>query len=334
MAQNVTQQKIMKHNNAFTLVELLVVISIIGMLVGLLLPAVQQAREAARNMQCQNNQRQIGLALLNFHTTNQHFPAGRMGADDSYPMPGGGRRTNHKGYESYGSSAFVAILPQLELENLYHQLNSGLIMPERSDSTVSEWNARKTECLNLLTTVRPSVFVCPSNTSEKQLAQDPGSGPYATLRGMTGTYALCGGTLMGSPSNAMEMKYHNNGVFYYIEQATDSMITDGLSNTIFGAEVVQAHTRESSNRWFFGGRLIDCFRTTTNPLNTKPGLGASWNLYGYKANGAFASEHLGGCNFFFGDGHVQKLSENISFLDVYQPLSTRAGGEIVPSSGN
>ena len=107
----------------FTLVELLVVIAIIGVLVALLLPAIQAAREAARRAQCVNNEKQIGLALLNYESVVGAFPAGRHGCD--------GSTENIKGCELEATikrsamSAFVKILPYLEQQALFDRLMSG-----------------------------------------------------------------------------------------------------------------------------------------------------------------------------------------------------------------
>ncbi len=106
------------RRSAFTLVELLVVIAIIGMLVGLLLPAVQQAREAARRMQCTNNEKNLTLALLNHESANKSFPPARMGGDGTLP-----NGNSQPGDQRYGSSAFLQCLPQLEQQGLYQQLN-------------------------------------------------------------------------------------------------------------------------------------------------------------------------------------------------------------------
>src|SRR5688500_11603163 len=115
------------RRRAFTLVELLVVIAIIGILVALLLPAVQAAREAARRMQCSNNLKQIALGMQNYHDTYKTFPPGRMGCDGSGP----GNCTGGPDIIRAGTSGFVCLLPFVEQRQLYDGMSfeQGWIWP-------------------------------------------------------------------------------------------------------------------------------------------------------------------------------------------------------------
>ncbi|MDO4629369.1 MAG: DUF1559 domain-containing protein [Planctomycetia bacterium] len=299
---------------AFTLVELLVVIAIIGMLVGLLLPAVQQAREAARRMQCTNNLKNIGLGLLNHESSMQKFPPGRLGGDGSIP----GTNSN-PAEDRYGSSAFMRIAPQLELNSIYMACNEGKVFPAKTDSTTSDWTKCLENAKELLQQECPSVFWCPSSTATRL-----NQGTLDSFGGYgTGCYATCAGT-KGALSN--DAKYKNDGVFYYIKHTALCEIKDGMSQTFFAGEVVQSDTDDSRCLWFLGNRHETCFRTTDNPVNTPPGTGSTLNLYGAKVNGAFASEHPSGANFLYGDGHVEFIAEGID-IDTYRYLSTRAEGE-------
>lgn len=325
----------------FTLVELLVVIAIIGILVALLLPAIQAAREAARRMQCVNNEKQIGLALLNYESTHKKFPAGRHGCDGSIERIVGCEQEST--VERSAMSAFVKILPYLEQQQLYDLLVSGnqglLISPWETiwptplggddDRGVPLENWATTKLQEALNT-RPDAYVCPSAGSEPetqwQLYDNAG------FRPATGDYALC----MGHRGPTWQrrffpVKVDNSGIFFYIREIATREIEDGTSNTFFGGEVVESHGLDSSNIWSRAERHLDGIRTTDNPVNTAPRDGVTHRKRvskerAYEANGAFASRHPGGANFVFADGHVDFISENID-LETYQAFGSRAENE-------
>ncbi|MGD9127200.1 MAG: DUF1559 domain-containing protein [Planctomycetia bacterium] len=294
------------RSRGFTLVELLVVIAIIGILIALLLPAIQAAREAARRMQCTSNQKQICLALANYEGNLGCFPPSRVGHDGGTPAEA-----------NAGQSGFVCLLPYLELQNVY----------DMCDLSVGVWTPGLDYSINYpFTEQRPSVYVCPSDDST----------PYqeiSTYKSATGSYAFCAGTIWAKAST--EAKYNNTGVFYYQSRHTVQDVSDGLSQTIFIGEVVDAHTNSSSNLWTRGARDKDCHRTTVNPVNTVDY--ETWGYeqpgYGYYIASAFASRHAGGANFGFGDGHVEFINETID-LDTYRAMSTRAGSETIDRNRN
>ena len=306
-----------RRGKGFTLVELLVVIAIIGILIALLLPAVQAAREAARRMQCSNNLKHIALGLATYESAMGVYPPGRIGCDNVpalCPLP----------EQNVGTSAFVAILPQIEQQTAY----------DRFDFSDGLW----TYTMSWLTfngeaiAQRPSVYVCPSDTSEPY-SDDPQIGSIYQIgdyKAATGSYATVSGTVGMTKGITNEQKYSNTGVFYYLNGHSVRDISDGLSKTMFVGEVVDSHTQDSSNIWTRAVRGMDTQRATDNPLNTKPGDPIFDTAFGLQVNGAFASQHPGGAMFAFGDGHVSFLVENIS-LDVYQMLSTRDGGEVFDS---
>jgi prepilin-type N-terminal cleavage/methylation domain-containing protein/prepilin-type processing-associated H-X9-DG protein len=305
----------------FTLVELLVVIAIIGVLVALLLPAVQAAREAARRSQCSNNLKQIGLALQNYADVNGCLPPGRLGCDCNLNVAHGcGTRPSST---RPGTSGFGLLLPQLELKTLFDQIGwqKGAVAPATGCASVTNDTAGwDTPAVLQALQVRPKVFVCPSESSRPFHQSDP--------RFATGNYAFVHGSRGPSEGTSQDMKHNNNGSFVYLRTFGLLEIRDGLSTTMFVGEVIEAHTLESSNRWLIGSRHTDSLRSTQNPLNTRPAMGIFLDLYGYKANGAFASSHPTGAQFAFGDGHVQFLSENID-LATYRALSTRSGRESI-----
>lgn len=323
----ISRLKAMQQNpttlrNAFTLVELLVVIAIIGILIAMLLPAVQAAREAARRMSCSNNLKQIGLALINYEEALGNYPPARIGTDGIDPP----QCTGLQAHQRQGTSGFVAILPFLEQNTLYDQFGGfekgGVFPEEYSATTTSGWDTP--QVLAALRT-RPSVFVCPSD-----IAADVNSDGHAV-----GSYAFCQGTVGPSAGAISSMKFENNGVFMYYTLYKSRDVTDGLSNTIFVGEASRGDQCETTNRWTCALRHMDSVRSTENPLNTRAEGGITCHLAGNNyltgscyVNGAFRSEHPGGAMFVFGDGHVDFLGEEIDQM-TYDALATRNGNDFV-----
>lgn len=300
----------------FTLVELLVVIAIIGILIAMLLPAVQSVRESARRATCMNNLRQIGVALLNFESAHMELPAGRHGCDDIgeqmsvIPHCSGMLTPEQKN----GASAFVLILSQLEQSNLERQLeleNGGLWNRDVDDL---EWWQNFPGKRDGVMQPLP-VFWCPSENAEME------SDVYSPIIAATSCYALNNGSL--GPDNLVHTtKYKNDGAFVYFRNTKLADVHDGLSHTFFAGEVLRPDTYESSNVWSYAIANADCLRTTTNPLNTLPGDGVVVE----RRNGAFGSSHPGGANFVYGDGHVAFLEEAID-LQPYRAVSTIDNGD-------
>jgi prepilin-type N-terminal cleavage/methylation domain-containing protein/prepilin-type processing-associated H-X9-DG protein len=311
----------------FTLVELLVVIAIIGVLVALLLPAVQAAREAARRAQCVNNLKQIGLAVANFADTKKRLPPGRLGCDGT--AAGAGSNAAPSGHrckivnlvpnnERVATSGFVLLLPQIEEQALFDVV----------DFTVGIWptplpgSAWLTADNIQLISTRPSVLVCPSNTSDPY-SLDPRVGSdhdIGTNKAAVGSYAFVTGLYGPSEGTGNKAKYSNIGLFYYCKQHKIKECPDGLSKTMLAGETIEGHTQQSSNIWTRALRHADCLRSTENPINTPPGMGNTTTSL--DVNGAFASQHPGGANFVFGDGSVTTINDTID-QNIYEALSTR-----------
>jgi prepilin-type N-terminal cleavage/methylation domain-containing protein len=184
----------------FTLIELLVVIAIIGVLVGLTLPAVQSAREASRRTQCQNNLKQIGLALNNYVTLGEAYPIGYI----AWPNPPGGAAPG------WGWSA--AILPQLEQRPVYSASNINLPIDVADNATVR--------------VLAQAIYVCPSdrNTGAFSVASQLTGG---SVDAQTTSYAANGGTSATSQPN---------GMFTMNKSVRPKQVKDGLSNTFAAGE--------------------------------------------------------------------------------------------------
>jgi prepilin-type N-terminal cleavage/methylation domain-containing protein/prepilin-type processing-associated H-X9-DG protein len=304
-----------RSDGGFTLVELLVAIAIIGALAGLLLPAVQAAREAARRSICTDHQRQIALALTNYETARRRFPPGRLGCDDTgdtlaIPECPPGLPAEKK----TAASGFIEILPQLELQALYDQLDvhRGGLWNRNVSSIAWYYDTAKREAVQQAI----PLFNCPSDTV------DPLSEVYAPVIAATASYALVQGSHGPASANYQKhlAKYDNDGLFLYVRPRAVREVTDGLSGALMLGEVVLADWWESSNTWSYARVNADSLRTTSNPLNTYPGAEV---MSPERQNGAFASRHPGGAVFAYADAHAEFIAEDID-LAVYQARSTIA----------
>jgi prepilin-type N-terminal cleavage/methylation domain-containing protein/prepilin-type processing-associated H-X9-DG protein len=317
----------------FTLVELLVVIAIIGILIALLLPAVQAAREAARRSKCSNNLKQLSLAMLNYESVWKKFPPARKGCDGINDGVCASQLTYQ---QRDGASAFVHILPQLEenaLADLFELKRDGIWNVHPGNSNGGTWwynDANKKAAV----AARPPMMICPTDTAEPITGQQ-----YALpFPAATGSYALVMGT--NGPRygfDALQVKLANNGMFLYATPRKLKEVVDGKSKTFAVGEVFDGHAppqpkagnaRIISNIWSFALRHADCLRSTDNPLNAGFGqvgivyLDASVDQGG--THGAFGSRHAGGAQFTFVDGHVVFVTDNVDFR-VYRAASTIAG---------
>jgi prepilin-type N-terminal cleavage/methylation domain-containing protein/prepilin-type processing-associated H-X9-DG protein len=327
---------------AFTLVELLVVIAIIGVLVALLLPAVQAAREAARRMSCGNNLKQVGIGLLNHESSLGVFPAGSFGGDGSscpadnaswHGYPPNGKREDRSLY-----SGFVSILPFLEQQALYDQFGLKTEKIWRSDSfgAFASW---RTTAREEAVGTRLDIYVCPSDTAEERVVDSIGLFSDWAAVPATGSYALSMGHRgpVTYQTDTCLAKWHNTGLFQYYHRLGIKNIEDGTSNSLAGGETVDGHLGNevigsgipvnTSNMWTYAERYLSSLRSTEAAINTPPGLDAqilSSRLGTGLVNGAFASRHPGGAQFVYADGHVEFLQDEID-LELYQNLSTIRG---------
>lgn len=284
---------------AFTLIELLVVIAIIGVLMGLLLPAVQKVREAASRVRCQNNLKQIGLALHGYHDRMSRFPPGYA---CSTPWP------NNDSGTGWGWAAYI--LPDIEQDALFRQLNFKV---NCSDPTMAG---------PVRTSVR--VFTCPSDVS-------PGTVTVGASQLGWASYVACNGN-DGVDDNGTPP---HTGVFVSGSAFSISDIIDGTSNTLL---VGERSTTMSLATWVGAvpGAAVPSVRAPGNFSGSSAlvlghcGPHLPNDAIVTDAD-AMSSAHTGGVQFLFGDGSVHMISNAIP-QSVYDALATRAGGEVVDGS--
>ena len=326
----VTSRNQFRSRSAFTLVELLVVIAIIGILVALLLPAVQAAREAARRMSCQNNNKQLGLALHNFHDTFKHFPAGAQ--NDVLPVP----IPTPIAYIR-GTSWLTFILPQIEQQAIYNSYNFAVAYNTAANYAVGGNEIKAFKCPsgnNLRSGNGAEVFgtnnlACHTTHYYGVMGPSSRTSPSVVVfGGVTYNYVV------GNPT--ANDAYATDGVLGQYRDTTGSVttghfgsiaeITDGTSNTMMVGE----------RSMFLPPGQANDFRAWTRGNNG--GSGATKNVTypigSTHYNGSnnfndisFGSSHPGGCNFVLGDASVRFMSKTIDF-GLYRALASVRHGEV------
>jgi len=351
-------------SRGFTLIELLVVIAIIGVLIALLLPAVQAAREAARRAQCTNNLKQLALAAHNYMDANNSLPRGLYWA----PLTGA-----FTGFLGTGGGCFQAMLPYFEQGPLYNSINFSINAFYNDNLTIHA--------------VGVSTLWCPSDGTVSKARQLPNDAFFETVP--AGQKAIMKYTSYAGnsgpwfswsvprTSNTMFRSACENsrGVIYLESSVSMADIVDGTSNTFAFSERAHAllddtadssgYSTQNSWHWWTSGNFGDTQFTTMYPLNPHRKIKNFTGLDGGSTIfvSAASSLHPGGANFAFMDGTVRFVKDTVnswpldpttgiplnvvqtkdasnttyavkpltSGFGVYQALSTRNGGEVISS---
>ena len=310
-----------RNRQGFTLVELLVVIAIIGILVALLLPAVQAAREAARRMQCSNNLKQIGIGLHNYHDTFRAFPQGnivRVAGANVPPLRGDGWTWHAR------------MLQFIEQRQIYDRVIG--VMGTDIGGTNSP------EQLLAGRDTKLTFFQCPSHPNAGSVNPSKDGYQLSTYNG------VCGNTTFNDDQldEITDVGYQGNGMFFMNSSVRMGDVLDGTSNTLIVAEVQdelkgapnQNRMRGSDRKYCFSGGSDGNPPTdiseylvgmeTDDPINANTRDASGF----FNNDGEYAgSYHPGGAQFLLTDGSVRFISETIN-MTIYRGLSTRAGGEV------
>ncbi len=333
---------------AFTLIELLVVIAIIGVLIGLLLPAVQKVREAANRINCSNNMKQLGLACHNFHDTWGRFPPGILAAPDPSL-----NRVSTLGYFSryQGIGLLAFLLPYVELDNIWNTMrvnkdieNAPMTPPpapfgwQHYGGTMAAPSPNDWQMANS----QPKIFLCPSVSQPRtsirtqcgahyyynaggvsgiiSFSFTSGGQPVMLPRGVTNYVGVGGtnGTVLNNNATTNDPNLNGfncalyEGTFASRSKTRVADITDGTSNTLIMGEGIggdTAGTNANDRSWSW---------ISWGTLWTKRGIGIPGVPGGSDQPGisylSFGSMHPGICQFVFGDGSVRALRPGESYL--------------------
>jgi len=305
----------------------LVVIAIIGILVGMLLPAIQQVRETARRVECANRFRQTSLALHNYESAFKSLPAGMFFTTTAFPSSCG--PVDAPFFNGWGWGAKV--LPYIEQNNLASSIEF------RNDNYFDNDNWQATSTL-------VETFLCPTNPTAGKLLEccsGKSNGGTATedraptnIAGVHGSNSLFCGGVRGNPEG--------NGILFNYHETRFRDITDGQSNTMVLGEVTEVPGSHPSQ----GPALFGNFWSNWAVQSTVEGINGPGSMPGgrdivvdpidgfgenrhneFWRESGFSSWHPGGANFSFADGSVHFLSEFVDQL-ILDNLATRAGGEV------
>jgi prepilin-type processing-associated H-X9-DG protein/prepilin-type N-terminal cleavage/methylation domain-containing protein len=312
-----------QYRSAFNLAELLVVIAIIAVLIGLLLPAVQKVRESANRATCQNNLKQLGLAVHNHHDVRGSFPAGFHLAIDM----GGG-------HWAHGTNWWIETFPYFDQDNSYRRWDC------------SDNGKNLTGGASATTAQAIKVLLCPSDPLPQPVFHYVAIDPYnAWANGFYGISSYGGNGGTRSAGDAQTVPQTMDGIFFRDSHVRIADVIDGTSTTLLLGERfhldpeydrITAGTEDGPivkvGLWAFVAQRAARNLTLSPPVpinyQVPPSTAAGDTLTILNRVCAYGSGHPGKANFAFADGSVRILNDQTD-LAILRALSTRAGGEVV-----